>query len=59
MLKGGMGHSEAKKGQEDGRKRTGVYYKHDHRNHQDNPTLIRTQDQNPPHDDAVGDDALD
>jgi hypothetical protein len=40
-------------------KRTGVNYKHDHRNHQDNPTLVRTQDQSPPDDDAVGDNELD
>ena len=58
MLKGEMDHSEAKQGQEDRRKRTGADYKHDHRNNQDNPTLVRTQDPSPPDDDAVGDNEL-
>ena len=35
-----------------------VDYKHDHRNHQDNPTLDRTQDSSTPDDDAVGDNEL-
>jgi len=39
-------------------KRTGVDYKHDHRNHQDNHALVRTQDPSPPDDDAVGDNEL-
>ena len=58
MLKGGMSHSEARQGQEDGRKRTGVDDKHDHRNRQDNPTLVRTQDPSPPDHDAVSDNEL-
>jgi hypothetical protein len=58
MSNGGTSHSEARQGQEVGRKRTGVDYKHDHRNHQDNPTLVRTQDPSPPYDDAVGDKKL-
>jgi hypothetical protein len=41
-FKGGTDHGEARRGQEEGRKRTGVDSERDNRNHQDNPTLIRT-----------------
>jgi hypothetical protein len=44
--------------QEEGRKRTGVNCEYDDRNHQDNPTLVGTQDPSPPDDDTVGDDIL-
>jgi hypothetical protein len=58
MFKGGTVHGEAKRGQEEGRKRTSVDSKRDDRNHQDNPTLIRTQNPSPPDDDTIGNDIL-
>jgi hypothetical protein len=38
--------------------RTGVDSKCNDRSHQDNPTLVRTQDPSPPDDDAVSDNKL-
>ena len=58
MSKGGTGHGEAKRGQEEERKRTSVDCKHDDRNHQDNLTLVRTQNPSPPDDDAISNDVL-
>jgi hypothetical protein len=58
MFKEGTGYSEVKQGQEEGRKRTCVDWKHDHQNHQDNPTLVRTQYPSPPDNDAIGDNKL-
>jgi hypothetical protein len=55
----GTGHGEAKQGREDGKKRTCVDSEHDHWNHEDNLSLVRTQDPSPPHDDAIRDDKLD
>ena len=57
-FKEGTGHSAPKQGQLEERKRTGVDCKHDNRNHQDNLTLVRTQDPSPPDDDTVGDNKL-
>lgn len=57
MFKGGTGRVEAEQGQEE-RKRTGVDSKHDNRNNQDNPALVRGEDPSPPDDDVVGDDIL-
>ena len=54
----GTGHSEAKQGQEEGRKRTDVDYEHDNWKHQNDLTLVRTQDPSPPDDDAVCDNIL-
>jgi hypothetical protein len=45
-------------GQEDGRKRTSVDGKHDDWNHQEDLTLVKTQDPSSPDNDAVGDNKL-
>ena len=58
ILKGRTNRGEVTQGQEEGRKRTGVDCEHDHRSHQDNPSLVRTQDPGPPDDDAIGDKIL-
>ena len=53
------GHGEAKQGREDEKKRTSVDSEHDHWNHQDNLSLVRTQDPSSPHDDTISDNKLD
>jgi hypothetical protein len=55
---GGTEHGETKYDQEVGRKHTGVDSKHHDGSHQDNCTLVRTQDPSSPDNNAIGDNIL-